>query len=322
MEPASGEAHATAPAAPSVISSRMTDVVSEDGDQYYPEGTVNAQQRARSGSSGPSSPPATSHSRRNFSSRRGQQGFGGPGLSMTNSSRTQGTSSRGNTSHAPSLTPRAFFRPLSSQRLQAQRSTRPPPSAQDVTPRLPTSGSNRPSMESNHTATPRRPGTALPPSSRGTEFTERDPQDRALYNASPTGNRTNASAGESTSPLHPPGSYVQRRGEGEKPQEEAEQGATSQFRTNFLHLSKSSAPAQAQTDPSQPGRSSDGSLSPHLHEKVAPKVSTKLGRNHEYFTGNTVFCWGGRIQNSRERPINIFTGLLVVVPSVLFFVFA
>ena len=322
MEPAPGETHASVPTAPSVISSRMTDVVSEDGDQYYPEGAANAQQRARTGSSGPSSPPTTSHSRRNFSNRRGQHGFGGPGLSMANSSRTQGSTSRGNTSHAPSLTPRAFFRPLSSQRLQAQRSTRPIPSGQDATPRLSTSTANRPSMESNNTATPRRPGTALPPSSRGTEFTERDPQDRALYNASPTGNRTNPSVGESTSPLHPPGSYVQQRGEGERPQEEVERGTSSQFRTNFLRLSKSSTPAPVQTEPPQPERFFNGSLSPHLHEKVAPKAPTKLGRNHEYFTGNTVFCWGGRIQNTRERPINIFTGMLVVVPSVLYFVFA
>jgi palmitoyltransferase ZDHHC9/14/18 len=45
------------------------------------------------------------------------------------------------------------------------------------------------------------------------------------------------------------------------------------------------------------------------------------GSNYEYFTGNTVFCWGGRLQNTRDKPINIATGFLVVTPSVLYFVF-
>jgi palmitoyltransferase ZDHHC9/14/18 len=42
---------------------------------------------------------------------------------------------------------------------------------------------------------------------------------------------------------------------------------------------------------------------------------------HQYFEGNTFFCLGGRFQNSRQRPINIATGLLIVIPCVLFFIF-
>ncbi|KAF7559606.1 hypothetical protein G7046_g4535 [Stylonectria norvegica] len=47
----------------------------------------------------------------------------------------------------------------------------------------------------------------------------------------------------------------------------------------------------------------------------------KLGRVHQYFDGNTVFFLGGRWQNTRGRPINIATGLLVILPCILFFVF-
>ncbi|KOS21105.1 Palmitoyltransferase ERF2 [Escovopsis weberi] len=45
------------------------------------------------------------------------------------------------------------------------------------------------------------------------------------------------------------------------------------------------------------------------------------GKVYEYFEGNTVFFFGGRWQNTRQRPINIATGLFMVVPCVLFFVF-
>jgi palmitoyltransferase ZDHHC9/14/18 len=47
-----------------------------------------------------------------------------------------------------------------------------------------------------------------------------------------------------------------------------------------------------------------------------------LGRNYEYFEGNTIFWWGGRLQNARDRPINVLTGAVVVLPAVLFFVFS
>jgi palmitoyltransferase ZDHHC9/14/18 len=47
-----------------------------------------------------------------------------------------------------------------------------------------------------------------------------------------------------------------------------------------------------------------------------------LGKNYEYFTGNTLFFGGGRLQNSRDKPINIATGIFVVLPSALFFAYS
>ena len=69
-----------------------------------------------------------------------------------------------------------------------------------------------------------------------------------------------------------------------------------------------------------PSAASSPGLTPIDAPKPTPKQ--KLGSNYQYFTGNTVFCWGGRLQNTRHRPINIATGLLVVAPSALFFVFS
>ncbi|KFY33993.1 hypothetical protein V495_08225, partial [Pseudogymnoascus sp. VKM F-4514 (FW-929)] len=44
-------------------------------------------------------------------------------------------------------------------------------------------------------------------------------------------------------------------------------------------------------------------------------------KNYTHFPGNTRFFLGGRFQNARDRPVNIATGILVIVPAILFFVF-
>lgn len=47
-----------------------------------------------------------------------------------------------------------------------------------------------------------------------------------------------------------------------------------------------------------------------------------LGRNYEYFNGNAVFFLHGRIINTRQRPLNVFTALLAIIPAALFFGFS
>lgn len=297
--------------APSVHSSRMTDAASEDADEYHPEGAAGkaSQDKARktsaSGSNRPVSPPQSFYSRHS-STRRGR-GFGGPGLSMANSSRVENLYNRNSMTHAPSLPSHAFFRPMSSQRLQAQRTARPNTGTQESS-RLSTTTGDRLSVGSSNTGTPATLGhleNTAPPSSRGTDFTEPDPRDRATSNASRTVNGTIQSTAESTRPLQDT-SQVPGNGEDE----------TSAFPPNFLRQSRNSGQRQFP----EHERYSNDTSSPHLREKVDPKPSA-LGRNHEYFSGNTVFCWGGRLQNTRDRPINIVTGILMLVPIVLFFVF-
>lgn len=51
-------------------------------------------------------------------------------------------------------------------------------------------------------------------------------------------------------------------------------------------------------------------------------VKENLGRNYEYFTGNTKFFWGGRLQNARDRPVVLATALIIIIPAILFFIFS
>jgi palmitoyltransferase ZDHHC9/14/18 len=97
------------------------------------------------------------------------------------------------------------------------------------------------------------------------------------------------------------------------------------FRSSFL------LPVRAEAVPNSPNRSTQGReklssaassppLTPAYHPAETPKA--RLGRNYEYFNGNTRFWLGGRLQNTRDRPVNIATGLFVLIPGVLFFVFS
>ena len=295
----------------------MTDIVLEDGDEYHPEGAVTASTQAPLGSnsSRPASPPQASYSRRGMMNRRGGHLFGGPGISMSNTSRPQSAYSRNSQTHAPSVTSQAFFRPMSSQRLQAQRGTKPglaaAGSAAEDLPRLSSSTINRMSTESTRTAT-RRQDHGPHPSSRGTDFTKHDPRDRNLYNRSPIGNNTIPSAAESTRPLHKTGSRHQVGSASNGP---------GSFASSFFKASRSVHEPTSGQLPADTRLSTDTS-SPRFHEKVGTKTPSKvIGKNHEYFSGNTVFCWGGRLQNTRDRPINIATGVMIILPAILFFVY-
>lgn len=64
--------------------------------------------------------------------------------------------------------------------------------------------------------------------------------------------------------------------------------------------------------------------SPRLARKGSTKQAVKkeLGKNYQYFSGNTAFCWGGRLQNTRDRPVNIATAIMIVLPAGLFFGFS
>lgn len=61
---------------------------------------------------------------------------------------------------------------------------------------------------------------------------------------------------------------------------------------------------------------------PHQDHELPDPPRGTLGKNHEYFEGNTVFWWGGRMQNARDRPVNIATGIFLILPGILFFVFS
>lgn len=47
-----------------------------------------------------------------------------------------------------------------------------------------------------------------------------------------------------------------------------------------------------------------------------------LGRNHEYYNGNATFFLQGRLINTRQRPLNLLTAFVAILPAILFFVFS
>jgi palmitoyltransferase ZDHHC9/14/18 len=341
----------------SILSSRMTDIVSEDGDRTAADATISSQgrrpstltataegtSRPNTGVTGISSQRGAwsqaSASRRGFVSRTPSQRTNVTGsVSGSNAGRPQSAASR---SHVPSLTSHAFFRPMSSQRLQAQRGG--PRPAVPGQPNTTEDGNNeggdslrRNSLQSDTTAM-QGPAThggleGRPPPSRGTEMTEQETMERVTANTSPTNEHyPTGSLTESVRPLQRNAANTKGLSLNlDKAYKNAGVIPTlvktpHSFRSSFL------LPSRSDPDPNSPSRSAQGreklssaASSPGLTSfevtKVVPKK--KLGSNYQYFNGNTVFFLGGRLQNSRSRPINIGTGLLVIIPSVLFLVFS
>ncbi|KAI4135845.1 MAG: hypothetical protein LQ347_000298 [Umbilicaria vellea] len=347
---------------PSAISSRMTDIVSVDADEYYPEGLAAAGRTKAPGSLGATNdytpPPSAISSQRSAwtqapSSRRGVRDwklggtgtFGGPGAAFANTSRPESAASRTSRTHVPSITSNAFFRPMSSQRLQAQRGTRASAKGQSPSVAGRNEGnryheggihSERQSVGSLQTVTVRQgpivhqDPEAVPPS-RGTDFTERDyAADRTTATASPNGEgegtvqslddsvRPLQNGASNTTPIHLNLDNIYHQGPGAQP---PLQKSPHSFRPSFLRSNKSDPPpTNGGQNHSRLGSYSASQKSTQSNMPQERKVGT--GRNYQYFSGNTAFCWGGRLQNTRGRPLNLATGFLVVLPSVLFLVFS
>ncbi|KAF7910134.1 hypothetical protein BELL_0192g00030 [Botrytis elliptica] len=330
----------------SVLSSRMTDIASEDGDNTDTfSGPVSQSQRLSQrhsiqtgdGTSRPGTGVTAVSSRGTFGqaapARRGYI----PGIMAQRGSTSGRPPSSTSKTHVPSLSAHAFFRPMSSQRLQAQRGgSRPVTLIQQGFGEDGSldGGSVRQSVHSNITI-PQQIITEdadlpLPPS-RGTEVTELGTVDRGTANTSPTHGHAAGSFADSVRPLQK--GPANTKGLSLNIDKGYKNGTSTpksprSFHSNFLMPTRNDGPAGSPS----PNRSNQG------REKLSSAASSpgftpadaqnrnmqtpNLGKNHQYFTGNTVFCWGGRLQNTRHRPINIATGLFVVVPSILFFVFS
>lgn len=329
--------------APSIASGPFTEMSSQDGEEQFRNAPPNASRSiigSYAGRSGldPARPPSavssnTHRSTRSPPSRRGVPylggwkaggAFGGPGGTVSTSSRPQSATSRISRTHVPSIAAHAFFRPMSSQRLQAQRRVRPSQvnlSAPSVDGFSETGSIiHRNSMGSNTTGHHELSiynDMDLPPASRGTEFSE--PDGRDTINASPTGNATVQSTGGSERPLQTGSSDKKPKhhsNDDSKQQTETQapvRKSTMSFSANFLVSTK------REMSGSKEGRKLAGDSSPNSPASgVPPQKSPKTGANYQYFSGNTIFCWSGRFQNARDQPINIATGIMVVVPSILF----
>jgi len=308
----------------------MTDIASEDSDEFKSEGVVTGPRPTTATSNDPNRPGSamssqTRPSARTPQSRRRGMGLpimrgswrtsgasGGAGGSTTNSSRTPSSTSRTSRTHVPSLASHAFFRPLSSQRLQAQRGVRQPRAGR------PTSSveeysdagteTQRHSVISDATVQHggyTHYGSDKPPPSRGTEFTEQDEQ--GAYDASPTEYATVRSTGGSERPL---------RNSAPNPRQmhlnidKPDNGSPKSWRGSF-HRKETQGHERLSSSNNSP-----------TFAKKPPQVPSKAGINYQYFSGNTFFCWGGRLQNTRDRPVNVASAIIVILPAILFLVYS
>ncbi|KAJ5219892.1 Zinc finger DHHC-type palmitoyltransferase [Penicillium chermesinum] len=305
------------PRPPSVggISSRMTEMTSEDGERS-PVSPVSPTYPP---------PPSTVQSRPS-ASRRGPP----PTRASSQVTRPESAGSRLSRSHIPSLTAQGFFRPMSSQRLQAHRQGRPMTkgtvsSTEEWGDQM---SQNRRSLISNSTMQQGSlpPVDMEPPPSRGTEFTDPVLPDRNAFNASPTGDHTVRSLGESVKLLRDRDQAGKHR---PAPLNLAVNYSTPHPQDtplksplSFLSL-QNKGPGNNGHDSRGHERLSSAGTSPGPADAKKQQLPAgKLGKVYEYFPGNTIFGAGGRLQNARDKPINILTGTIVVLPSVLFFVFS
>lgn len=341
---------------PSIISSRMTDIASEDGDEA--ESPKRTQRRSLATSESRSRPDTARTAassrhhphplRKTHLSGLAQRRSGGSVASSVG--RTPSTTSR---SHVPSLTSNAFYRPMSSQKLQAQRGgTRI--SQQQQQQQQPArvdeaAGDGGEASGGFHGLTTPRAGQHVSddgsygPPSRGTEATGPETIDRRTANTSPTtqGHHAQGSITDSVRPL-------QKRAEARDLTVGVDRGYMDRagsfsgirtprsFRSSFLMpRSDSGQNGSRRSGLEGAEKLSSGASTPHPASSrqgtpgsragaaaAGPPTPSRVGRVFEYFEGNTVFCLGGRFQNARQRPVNVATGLFVVVPSVLFFVFS
>jgi palmitoyltransferase ZDHHC9/14/18 len=340
----------------SILSSRMTDIASDDGGEYGPGSTgrptthVPGQRRSVQTTTGEgASRPNTAMT--GVSSQRGTWGQTSPSRrghapssamprsnigSVSGSTGTRPQSS--SRTHVPSLTSHAFFHPMSSQRLQAQRGARPaiPQQSEDGSAE---GGSSvaRHSVNSNATARQGGRRSALDddgrPPSRGTEMTEQETTERRTANTSPIhGHHATGSLSESVRPLQR--NPNNNKGLSLNVDKSYKNGGSiptpakspRSFRSSFL------LPSRGDGESHSPNRSTQGreklssvASSPGLAPADVQKPVLKpknLGSNYQYFSGNTVFWLGGRLQNTRDKPVNIATGSFVVIPGALFFIFS
>lgn len=303
------------PRPPSVggISSRVTDMASEDGEN---SSTQPAQSQRSVSYRGP--PPARSS-------------IAAPSQITTHiTSRPGSSASRLSRTHIPSLTAQGFFRPMSSQRLQAHRGRPMTKSTMVSSEDWDQSSQNRRSLISNGTFGQASSGPVeqeVPPS-RGTEYTDPIIPDRGTSTASPTGQTTVRSLGENTNLLHDRDSRYKAAPShlnlGVNYTGNGAQDPPQRSPLSFLSLQNRNGHGHEHRDSRGHERLSSAASSPEPIDMKKSRATnnSSLGKNYEYFLGNTVFWGGGRFQNSRSKPINIATGLLVVVPSALFFGFS
>ena len=278
--------------------------------------------------------------RSQIASRKGllpfSSGGGGGSTSATGGFRPPSSASK---THVPSLAAQGFFRPMSSRRLQAQRSQRPSSllGANSLRPdtrdrNIGDTSTYRQSVGSDAAVrgTPLQPAfmrdsDGLSPPSRGSNLTEYELQDRTTIPASPTAAEALPSREDTYLSYLKPSQHkdldTTLKNVNHLPLPVQKPSAKT-FQSSFI-IPGGGATVTTGQQQRGPKEIQSGHSTPTVDtDKPAKDVAQRPGRNYEYFTGNTIFCWGGRLQNTKDRPISIATAIAFLLPSILFFIFA
>ncbi|KAF2208236.1 hypothetical protein CERZMDRAFT_87956 [Cercospora zeae-maydis SCOH1-5] len=222
-------------------------------------------------------------------------------------------------SHVPSLAIQSAFRPMSPQKLQAQR-------GQNIAPPSSTQGGHRLQHsvdESSEDKAARRLSLASINTAR--EIASRD-RDVPPLPSSGRGFPISASTEPLFSPAAAPESVVSDQSQtplnpGEKPPLSAAQpaGPPAYRNSNGWVSSKSHRERNAQQQLSQ---DNEKLSSPAKSPIKSNTKSTHLGRNYQFYAGNYLFFCLGRCLNTKAKPLNVVTGILTLLPAILFFIFS
>ncbi|RMZ78407.1 hypothetical protein DV738_g3879, partial [Chaetothyriales sp. CBS 135597] len=213
--------------------------------------------------------------------------------------------------HVPSLTAQGFMNPLSSQRLQAQRLRRPLGQRNVNTPPPIADGDSALGGTSKRSS--RLAGTSRLSHSMATDVDRSEAAeslDVAIHDLASVPDQARSINGSAVDKSLPATSRA------------AEGGPKSPLSfASAFSLGNKRGEDGHQVLPSTATTPEPGPRPEHKHQPV-PAAATGVGKNYQYFEGNTVFFLGGRLQNARDRPISLATCTILVLPAVLFFVFS
>ena len=309
---------------PSTARSEISSAISDDGLDTRSQTAENplssptrggfAQQgyshvRGAYNSRGARSPPPTVSTASNAPSSRG--------ATPTNSVGAR-------SSHLSNVSQQAFFRPMSSQRLQAQRlrniPVAAPPPIEDEAEEDDDAASYIKEAIPQPVRTDRRAASSVRTDMSEDDRRQMGHEERLNYNATPRAPPAFDQSGtsnleQSGKSLPAPLNLAPHNGQGKH--ETAPRSPIS-FRSAFSLGSK-----RYGFQPSHQHLSSTATSPPYdLDMPPNHPVAMSKDRNYQYTESNTVFFFGGRLQQSRDRPIVIGTGICLVLPAILFFVFS
>ena len=315
---------------PTTALSEISSAISDDG---LPSPLPPPSDRARSTTPGAGIPPhGYSHFRGVTNPTNRSLRSPPPPSSTSGTSRPQSPESNTSRTHVPSLTAQGFLRPMSSSRLQQQRlnNLRASRAARDnPRPETAHTGASQSrddddaqSLRSNRTGPyASLPKLHRPAASITTGYTESEAPHDYDTTSQQGASEADREYFRSHSPekKHTPSRLDLSNTLGAAAFKEAGLRSPHSFRSGLSVGSKQIIPPPnhqhlPSNEPSPRYRT--------MQEKHQTAQREALGKNYEYFEGNNVFWLGGRLQNARDRPINVLTGLLLVLPAVLFFVFS